>query len=170
MSCWYEVRYTNNTWSCSDIVKSNQCEQMHNSCPIYPTDMRLSCFYFLNTLLVWFCVLGVYIYMVAFASDCTFTFEWSPHSSLSPERTHLFKVTVAPLPFPLTRCIMSVLCPIDQMTITAEPRRRQKTHLSLLGPRTPRDPNSQTVAQLQSRAEAPSHYPCTEERGEVNDP
>lgn len=67
---------------------------------------------------------------------------------------------------PLTRCIMSVLCPIDQMTAAVEPRRQlQKVHLSLLGPGTLRDSNSQIVAQLQSHTEAPAHYPC-KERGE----
>lgn len=130
-----------------------------------------------HTLLVFHSFSCVYLYISVY--DCVCGCDLvivdgmitGPSVLLAPWRKHicsksqsLHKHTPR---LPLTRCIMSVLCPIDQMTITVEPwRRLQKVHLSLFGPRDASEIQThKPVAQLQSHTEAPAHYPC-KERGE----
>lgn len=85
----------------------------------------------------------------------------SPHRKHICSKSHSIRKQTPHLP--LTRCIMSLLGPIDQMTITVEVDTESTSES--LGPGTHWDSNSQTFTQLQSRTEAPAHYPCTE-RGE----
>lgn len=85
---------------------------------------------------------------------------------LIPQRKHCSKMHSLHKHTPylhLTRYIMSARCPVAQITITLEPwRQLQKVHLRLLGPGTLWDPNSQTVAQLQSHTGMSAHYTRTE--------
>ncbi len=183
MLMWREVhkQHLEVLW-CSQIQSAyiNATPNKRNLCQIFLFLSFFLSFYFHSFALLSPVFFYVYIYIwvcgCVCGSDLVIVDRMITGLSvlLSPQRKHICSKSPslhkhAPR-LPLTRCIMSVLCPIDQMTITVEPwRRLQKVHLSLSGPGTLRDPNSQTVAQLQSRTEAPAHYPCKGKRG-VNDP
>lgn len=120
------------------------------------------------------CAAAICVCVCVCGCDLVIVDDYRSQCFLSPLRKHICSKSHSLRQhtprLPLTRCIMSVLCPIDQMTAAVEPRRQlQKVHLSLFGPRdAPRSKLTDRHAATKSHRGACS-LALQRKRG-VNDP